>query len=125
MSKCIGKKSKISPHNLNLKEKDMSYPVYLDYNATTPLALEVTDELNRALVNLWGNPSSSYGLGQSARAAIERSREAVAEMLNGNPNDIIFMSGGTEVCKNHSKKVRMINNITIVFHSSSIRISYI
>jgi len=75
----------------------MSCPVYLDYNATTPLDPAVVAEISRALAEAWGNPSSSYSLGHSARALIERSRTEVGTMVNGAPGDIIFMSGGTEV----------------------------
>lgn len=74
-----------------------SVPVYLDYNATTPLDSTVTEEVTRSLKEDWGNPSSSHVLGEKAKTVIDRSRMAVAGMLNANAEDIIFTSGGTEV----------------------------
>ncbi|XP_032810973.1 selenocysteine lyase isoform X2 [Petromyzon marinus] len=70
--------------------------VYMDYNATTPLAPEVVEDISRALTEAWGNPSSSYGPGQKAKALICRARGNIASMLGGCPEDIIFTSGGTE-----------------------------
>ncbi|CAL8135411.1 unnamed protein product [Orchesella dallaii] len=71
-------------------------PIYLDYNATTPLDPLVIEEVHRSLIEDWGNPSSSHELGRQAKAAIERSRASIARMLNANPEDIVFTSGGTE-----------------------------
>lgn len=73
------------------------FPVYLDYNATTPVDEEVIEEVSRSMKAHWGNPSSFHVLGQQAKDAIEQSRVAVARMLNANSEDIIFTSGGTEV----------------------------
>ena len=72
-------------------------PVYLDFNATTPVEVEVADAIHSALLQAWGNPSSSYQTGQLAKELIQESREAVAKMIHcDEPQDIIFTSGGTE-----------------------------
>jgi len=73
------------------------YPVYLDYNATTPLEPSVIQEITKTLQNSWGNPSSNYSLGLKARDVVESSRGYIAEMINADLTDIIFTSGGTEV----------------------------
>ncbi|MFI5363596.1 MAG: aminotransferase class V-fold PLP-dependent enzyme, partial [Elusimicrobiota bacterium] len=52
--------------------------IYLDHNATTPVRPEVLDALLPWLRDGYGNPSSTYALGQRARAAVERAREQVA-----------------------------------------------
>ncbi|RUS81576.1 hypothetical protein EGW08_010677 [Elysia chlorotica] len=70
--------------------------VYLDYNATTPLAPEVIDAITDSLKEAWGNPSSSYTAGLKAKDVISSAREQVANMIGASPNDIFFTSGGTE-----------------------------
>ncbi|KAH9499379.1 hypothetical protein Btru_003925 [Bulinus truncatus] len=70
--------------------------VYLDYNATTPLAPEVIDAITTAMTEAWANPSSSHELGSKARQVISSSRTHVANMVGAKPSDIIFTSGGTE-----------------------------
>ncbi|XP_010624447.1 selenocysteine lyase [Fukomys damarensis] len=70
--------------------------VYMDYNATTPLEPEVIQAMTEAMQEAWGNPSSPYPEGQKAKGVIAASREAVALMLGGRPQDIVFTSGGTE-----------------------------
>ncbi|XP_051929046.1 selenocysteine lyase [Hippocampus zosterae] len=70
--------------------------IYMDYNATTPLAPEVIRATYDAMRDAWGNPSSSYVAGLTAKAIITQSRENVARMIGGNSEDIIFTSGGTE-----------------------------
>ena len=71
-------------------------PVYLDYNATTPVDPEVIDVMLPFLKEHFGNPSSSHYYGKIAREAIEKARKQVADFLNCNKNEIIFTSGGTE-----------------------------
>jgi cysteine desulfurase len=71
-------------------------PIYLDYNATTPIAPEVLDAMVPALRENFGNPSSAHVYGDAARAAIERAREQVAGLLDCSPAEVIFTSGGTE-----------------------------
>ncbi|XP_056420620.1 selenocysteine lyase isoform X2 [Hyla sarda] len=70
--------------------------VYLDYNATTPPAAEVVDVVSEALLEAWGNPSSSYSSGCKAKQLIDTARAHIAKMVQGMPEDIIFTSGGTE-----------------------------
>lgn len=71
-------------------------PIYLDYNATTPIDLEVIDAMTPFLKEHFGNPSSSHYFGQKAKEAIEKARGQVADFLNCNSKEIIFTSGGTE-----------------------------
>jgi cysteine desulfurase len=70
--------------------------VYFDYNATTPLAPPVIDAVVRAAHDLFGNPSSVHYFGQQAKAQIDEARSAVAALVNGDPSEIVFTSGGTE-----------------------------
>ena len=74
----------------------MGSPIYLDYNATTPIAPEVIEAMLPALRENWGNPSSAHAYGRRARRAVEHSRGQVAELLGCEPGEIIFTSGGTE-----------------------------
>lgn len=71
-------------------------PIYLDYNATTPIDLEVIDAMAPFLKEHFGNPSSSHYFGQKAKEAVEKARSQVADFLNCNTDEIIFTSGGTE-----------------------------
>ncbi|MDX1580814.1 MAG: aminotransferase class V-fold PLP-dependent enzyme, partial [Alphaproteobacteria bacterium] len=70
-------------------------PVYLDYNATAPIHPQVADEVALAL-RLVGNPSSVHQAGRQARSVIEEARMRVARLVNANPSEIVFTSGGTE-----------------------------
>jgi cysteine desulfurase len=70
--------------------------IYLDYNATTPVAKPVQEEINSALKEKWGNPSSGHRFGQVAKRALEYARAQVASLLNADPAEILFTSGGTE-----------------------------
>lgn len=70
--------------------------VYLDNAATTPLDPQVLEAMQPYMLNVFGNPSSIHYHGREARAAIERSRKKVAELLNTSPSEIFFTSGGTE-----------------------------
>jgi len=70
--------------------------VYFDYNATTPLSPEVIDATTAASRDLFGNASSVHHFGQQAKAAIDEARSAVAALINGDPSEIVFTSGGTE-----------------------------
>ncbi len=69
--------------------------IYLDNNATTPIAEEVKEAIRESL-DLYGNPSSSHLIGQAAKKVIETSRKMVAAMLGASPDEIVFTSGGTE-----------------------------
>ena len=70
--------------------------IYLDHSATTPVDPRVAEAMARAVVQVFGNPSSVHGYGQQARAAVDRARREVAALINARPNEIIFTSGGTE-----------------------------
>ncbi|XP_072556012.1 selenocysteine lyase [Paramormyrops kingsleyae] len=76
--------------------RDQEERIYMDYNATTPLDPEVIMAITEALKDAWGNPSSTYLPGRKAKGINDKSRESVASMVNGQAEDIIFMSGGTE-----------------------------
>ena len=70
--------------------------VYLDHNATTPLAPEVLDAMRPYWLEDYGNASSIHWYGQRARAAVEEARAEVARLVNAEPAEIVFTSGGTE-----------------------------
>jgi cysteine desulfurase len=70
--------------------------VYFDYNATTPLATEVVDTISQVSRNLFGNPSSIHHFGQQAKATLDDARSATASLINADPSEIVFVSGGTE-----------------------------
>jgi cysteine desulfurase len=70
--------------------------IYLDYNASTPIAPTVLEAMMPYLTTRYGNPSSSHIFGAECRAAIEQAREQVAALLVCSPDEIIFTSGATE-----------------------------
>lgn len=74
----------------------MSQPIYLDYNATTPIAGEVAAAMRPYLEGHFGNPSSSHRYGIEARRAVERARRQAAELIGAEPDEIVFTSGGSE-----------------------------
>jgi cysteine desulfurase len=70
--------------------------IYLDHNATTPLAPEVFEAMKPYLTEEFGNASSIHSWGQQAKAAVEEARENVARLVGAQPSEIVFTSGGTE-----------------------------
>lgn len=70
--------------------------VYLDNNATTPLLPEVFEAMRPYFAEHFGNASSIHHHGQETRAAVERARESVAELLGCKSSEVVFTSGGTE-----------------------------
>ncbi len=70
--------------------------IYLDYNATTPIAPAVREAMEPFLSEYYGNPSSSHALGRACREAIEDARSHVARLIGADSDEIIFTSGGTE-----------------------------
>jgi cysteine desulfurase len=70
--------------------------VYLDHNATTPLAPDVAERMDRAARDFWGNPSSVHHFGQQAKAAVDEARSQVAALLGADTSEVIFTAGGTE-----------------------------
>jgi cysteine desulfurase len=71
-------------------------PIYLDYNATTPVAPEVLEEMLPFLREEFGNPSSSHAYGKRAHAAVEQARAKVAALIGAAPEEIVFTASGTE-----------------------------
>lgn len=78
-------------------------PIYLDYNATTPIDPEVAAVMLPCIREHFGNPSSSHAYGIKARAIVERARGQVASLLHCSPGEVLFTSGGTE-SNNHAIK---------------------
>ena len=79
----------------------MGKPVYLDYNATTPIDPVVINEMLPYFQTGFGNPSSSYSIGRENLRAVNRARKQVADLINARPEEITFTSGGTE-SNNHA-----------------------
>ena len=69
---------------------------YLDNNATTPLLPEVLDTMKPYFLEQFGNASSIHHHGQQTRAAVEKARESVAELIGARSSEVVFTSGGTE-----------------------------
>lgn len=70
--------------------------IYLDHNATSPPAPGVVDAVARAMATCTGNASSIHHFGQQAKAALDDARSAVAALIDAEPGDVVFTSGGTE-----------------------------
>ena len=79
----------------------MERTIYLDYNATTPVAPEAAEEMYPYIQAHFGNPSSGYAIGRHNKEAIEKARFQVANLIGALPGEIIFTSGGTE-SNNHA-----------------------
>jgi cysteine desulfurase len=74
----------------------MNPPIYLDYNATTPVALDVADTIQPFLDVHFGNPSSSHVYGLSARQAVVEARTSVAALIRAKSDEIVFTGSATE-----------------------------
>ncbi len=74
----------------------MSDPIYLDFNATTPVAPEVLDAMLPWLRGEYGNPSSTHPYGRRAAQAVARAREQVAALIGARPEEITFTGCATE-----------------------------
>lgn len=74
----------------------MTKRIYLDNNATTPMDSRVLEAMLPFLQECFGNASSIHSYGQEARAAVEKARSHVAELLSAKSREIVFTSGGTE-----------------------------
>jgi cysteine desulfurase len=70
--------------------------LYLDYNATTPIAPGVQEAMLPLLAEHFGNPSSNHAVGRAAAEAVEDARGQLALLLGCDPEEIVFTSGGTE-----------------------------
>lgn len=71
-------------------------PIYLDYNATTPVVPEVVDAMLPFLREHFGNPSSSHAFGQCAAQAVAEARRQVATLIGASAAEIVFTGGATE-----------------------------
>ena len=71
-------------------------PIYLDYNATTPLDPSVRRAMEPYWDAVWGNPSSVHAIGRAARAALDDCRYRMAAAWKSKPSEVVFTSGGTE-----------------------------
>jgi cysteine desulfurase len=81
----------------------MQRRIYLDFNASTPLAPEVARAMERVLHEPFGNPSSGHWAGRPAGDAVEKARVQVSDLLRCNPKEVVFTSGGSE-SNNHALK---------------------
>jgi cysteine desulfurase len=78
-------------------------PIYLDYNATTPVDPTVLDAMLPYLRDDFGNASSTHSLGKTAHTAVEQARQQVAALLGAHPDEVVFTGGGSEA-SNHALK---------------------
>lgn len=85
-------------------------PIYLDYNATTPVDPAVAEAMLPYLHEHFGNPSSTHLYGVTTREAVEKARAQVARLIGAQPEEIVFTSGGSES-----------NNTTILGVARSLR----
>ena len=74
----------------------MPQPIYLDYNASTPIAEHVLDIMTAVFRDVHGNPLSTHAFGVAARKVVETARAEVADAIGADPEEIVFTSGGTE-----------------------------
>ncbi len=81
----------------------ISNRIYLDFNASTPIAPKVAEAMKPFLTQHFGNPSSLHWAGMPAKEAVEHAREQVADLLLCSPGEIVFTSGGSE-SNNHAIK---------------------
>ncbi len=77
-------------------QRGATVPVYLDHNATTPIAREVAEAMWPYVAEHFGNPSSTHPYGRVAKAAVDVAREQVAALIAAHASEIVFTSGGTE-----------------------------
>jgi cysteine desulfurase len=70
--------------------------IYLDYNASTPIAPEVAVVMRHAMEGAYGNPSSAHWAGTPARQIVEKARQQVADLLGCAAQEVVFASGGSE-----------------------------
>ena len=101
--------------------------VYMDHSATTPVDGRVVEAMLPYLTERFGNPSSVHFFGQEARSAVDRARREVAALINARPNELVFLSGGTEannlailgLCQTQAERGRHV--ITSQIEHSSVR----
>lgn len=83
---------------VKIKKEEMTSlkQIYMDNAGTTQMRQEVLDEMIPYFIDKFGNPSTIYYYGREAKAALEDSREKIAQLINADPMEIFFTSGGTE-----------------------------
>jgi cysteine desulfurase len=86
----------VIPHTISLVGIFVLTRVYMDANATTPLLPEVMEAMRPYWMEHFGNASSIHRQGQTARTAVDRARETLAEFFNCREAEVVFNSGGTE-----------------------------
>ncbi len=74
----------------------MGKPIYLDYNATTPIDPGVREAMLPYLGEHFGNPNTGYAYGRHAREAVEQARQQVAALIGASAGEVVFTSGGSE-----------------------------
>jgi cysteine desulfurase len=74
----------------------MDKPIYLDYNATTPIEPKVREAMLPYLKGYFGNPSTTHAYGQPVKEAVELARQQVATLISATSEEVIFTSGGSE-----------------------------
>ncbi|MEL0111294.1 MAG: aminotransferase class V-fold PLP-dependent enzyme, partial [Rickettsiales bacterium] len=77
--------------------------IYLDYNASTPVAPEVADAMQPYLRQGFGNPSSRHWASDGLQEALSKARGQIASLLNCAPGEVVFTSGGSDA-SNHALK---------------------
>lgn len=88
--------------------------IYLDNAATTAVCKEAKEAMVPLLEDEYGNPSANYPFGDRAGSIVERARIRMAAMINANPENIIFTSGGTESDNSAVLKIKNIENSHII-----------
>ena len=88
--------------------------IYLDNAATTAVCKEAKEAMVPLLEDEYGNPSANYPFGDRAGSIVERARIRMAGMINANPENIIFTSGGTESDNSAVLKIKDIENSHII-----------
>ncbi len=83
--------------------------IYLDHAATTPMVPEVVGVMNDFFDGCYGNASSLHVFGQESRKAVEEARKAVSGLINADPSEVVFTSGGTEADNTAIKGVAFAN----------------
>ena len=79
--------------------------IYLDFNATTPIAPEVAAAISDVLTEPFGNPPSQHWAGFPAREALDKARGQVATLLHCRSDEVVFPSGGSE-STNHALRTK-------------------
>jgi len=87
-----GKRTKVKGE-LEMPDKKL---IYLDHSATTPVDKDVAELVHETMIKNWGNPSSRYSVANDAKLVLEKAREQVAALINADPLNVFFTSGGTE-----------------------------